>query len=70
VINLVISKDCKAKRSRVQRDRYSNSKEYDNHMIIIKKNKQVLVIMSHKGFQAIAASVKKANIGQRTAGLR
>lgn len=33
------------------------------------ETKQVLVTISHKGFQGIAATVERANIDQQTAGL-
>ena len=38
--------------------------------VIVGESKQVLVAVSHRGFQGIAASVEWANIGQRSAGLR
>lgn len=39
------------------------------NMVILAKNRQVLVIVSYRGFQATAASVQKADIGQRIGSL-
>lgn len=60
-------RNCKARRFRAHTITGAMTLE---NTVIVGESKQVLVAVSHRGFQGIAASVEWANIGQRTAGLR
>lgn len=59
VMNLVIlQRNCKAERSRAKKTGTSLTLE---NMVSTEENKQILVAMSHKGFQGIGTFVKRAN---------
>ena len=60
-------RNCKARRFRAHTITGAMTLE---NTVIVGESKQVLVAVSHRGFQGIAASVEWANIGQRSAGLR
>lgn len=67
VVNLVISKEIvRLKNSQLK---ITDTLTLEN-TVTIDKNTQVLVTVSHKGFQGIDATVERANISQRIAGLR